>query len=659
MLGLRRAVVWSVALTALLLALCAGALLALVGTDAGSAWLLARVPGLTVTQPQGRLFGGPFAAERVALAVGARRVQLDRLAWADARWRVLPRNGAWFALALDGVRIERADVGPGAASTEPMREPSSLRLPLDLTLDLQRLGQLAFEGKELASDLAAQLELGHERGSVHRVNRFAFVTPRAALRGRAQIATDAPFALDAQASAESAAGVSPRWRASASAVGPLAAIGAKAQLTSADAQGARADAQATVSPFAAWPLSALLASVADLDLAALAENAPRTRLTGNARIDTRGLDAPIAAQLTLANAEPGRWDQQRLPIAALDLELAGRANERQRVAIQRFELRAPGHAGRASGRGEWVRDSATLEIALTALRPAALDARAPAMALDGSLSLRLSGLPAPDGSMPAAATQTLQSTLALGGQLDAKKDAPPVLVRGARKAERSAAAWRAELDGLDVQAGNARLRGNALAQFSGPTLRLATQGAAERFEPSVWWSAAPASLLDGRWQVELNAPASLALPLRDANAWLALRGLARIELQDTSRVAGVALAGSVVADGRQPGWSIDAHLRAANANGAPLRCAPGPGKPNASHCKARPAPTATHRSRSRSKASAWAMAACCSTPCAARSTARWRGTASRSTPARRCDRPRGPTSCSAPRPEVPRPAARA
>jgi translocation and assembly module TamB len=562
MTTLRRVLVFGLAGLAALLAIAGAALLVLATTAGGSAWLLARVPGLAVNQPQGRLFGGPFSAERIEAIAGARRVRIERLAWADARWTFRPHDDAWFGLALDGVRAATVDVGPGASSG-PAVEPQSLRLPFALAVGELRIGQLRFEGSVVASDLAARLELGHERGAIHRVPRLSFTTPRAVVQGQARIDADAPFALDVQASAESAAGASPRWRATLAAQGPLAAIGVRAQLTSAQAQGASADAQATVSPFAAWPLSTLNATLADLDLAALAEGAPRTRLSGRATIDTRGLDAPIVARVSLANAEPGRWDQQRLPVAALELDLAGRADERQRVAIRRFELQGLGNGGRASGRGEWHRDAATLEIALDALRPAAFDVRAPAMTLGGTLSLRFAGLPAPDGSAGAAPRQTLHSTLALDGRLDART-APPVRVRGTLKAERSAAAWQAELEGFDVQAGGARLRGSALVQRDGKkALRLVTQGEVARFEPAAWWPAAPASQLDGRWQADLAAPASLAFPLRDADAWLGLRGQARVELADGSRVASVPLAATLAADGRHPGWSINADARAA------------------------------------------------------------------------------------------------
>jgi translocation and assembly module TamB len=552
---------WTLAGVAALLALAGAVLLPLAGTEAGSAWLLARVPGLTVDQPQGRLFGGPFAAARVDIALGARRVQIERLAWTDARWAWRPHEGAWFGLAIGGAHAERVNIGAAPATAEPAAEPTQLRLPFALALDALRVTQLQFDGAVVASELSAQIELGHERGSVHRVPQWRLRTPRALVSGSASVGADAPFPLDAQLRLDAGENVSPRWNATLDAKGPLAAIALRAQLSSHDAQGARADAQATLSPFAAWPLSTLQANLSELDLAALVEGAPRTRLAGRARIDTRGLDQPVTAQLAFTNAESGRWDQQRLPIVALELELAGRADQRQRVAIQRFELRLPGDAGRVNGQGEWNGDAATLDIALQGVRPAALDARAPAMTLGGTLALRLAGLPAPDGSRPAAATQQLQSTLALDGRLDARR-AEAVRVRGNLKAERSGALWRAELEGIEAQAGAAQLRGRLAAAREATLWRWGSQGELSRFDPAAWWTGAPAALLNGRWSADLSAPPTLVLPLQDANGWLALRGQARIELQD-SRLAGVPLQGVISADGRQPGWSIDADARAA------------------------------------------------------------------------------------------------
>jgi translocation and assembly module TamB len=551
------------------LAVLGALLVGMATTDRGSAWLLARVSGLVVAQPQGRLFGGPFAAERIELQAGSRRIVVEGLAWRDARWAWRPHDGAWVGLVIDGAQARRVDVGAAATASEtPAAPPDTLRLPFALALDRLQVAQFALEGRELASDIGARIELAHERGSQHRVSQLAARTARGRIEGRLAIAADAPFAVDAALRAESLGGVAPRWWAEAEARGPLAALALQARLGSPDAAGAEFDAQATLSPFAAWPLSALQARARELDLAALIDGAPRTRLAGDAQIDTRGLDQPMAARIRLANATPGRWDAGRLPLAALELDLAGRPDQRDRLAIQRFELRLPADGGRATGQGEWQAGAARLDVTLHALRPDALDARAPAMTLGGTLAAQLDGLPAPDGSRAAAPVQSLRTRLALDGRFDARRG-EAARVRGELAAQRSAGAWQLQLTGLEARAGAAELRGQLQAErragatpSAAATVHLGSDGEARGFDPSRWWAGAPRAQLHARWQTALQAPAAAldALP-RQVASWLAVRGQARLDLQP-SQLAGVPLRGQVRLDGQQPGWSVDADLQA-------------------------------------------------------------------------------------------------
>ena len=539
------------------------ALLVLATTDRGSAWLLARVPGLVVAQPQGRLFGGPFAAERIELQAGARRIVLQGLAWDDARWAWRPHAGAWVGLVIDGSRVRQVDVGTSLSTvSEPLGPPTTLRLPFALTLDRLQVAQFALAGQEVAGDVTAQVELAHEQGSRHRVAQLAARTARGRVEGRIDIAADAPFALEAQLRAQSLAGVTPRWQAEADARGPLAAVALQARLSSPEAAGAQLEAQATLSPFAPWPLSALQARARELDLAALIDGAPQTRLSGEARIDTRGLDQPVAARVTLANAIPGRWDAKRLPLAAIELDLTGRADQRDRLSLRRFELRLPGDGGRATGEGEWQGGSARLSLTLHALRPAALDARAPAMTLGGTLAAQFEGLPAPDGSRAAAPAQSLRAQLALDGRRDAQRG-EAARVRGELVAQRGAGTWQVQLSNLEARAGAAELRGRIQAQrHAAGTLQLDSDGQARGFDPSRWWAGAPRAELHARWQADLQAPATFDWPPRQAASWLALRGQAKLEVQP-SQVAGVPLQGQAQFDGRQPGWTVDAGLQAA------------------------------------------------------------------------------------------------
>ncbi|MDH4060309.1 MAG: translocation/assembly module TamB domain-containing protein [Aquincola sp.] len=551
----------AVALLVVMLVLAA-ALSALLHTERGSAWLLERVPGFTVVAPHGRLFGGAFSAERIEVKAGVRPLVVHGLSWRDAQWRWHPYEGAWIGLAVTDVLAERVEVGASASTAGPV-EPASLRLPFALTLAPLRVAQLHVEAMSVVRDLTVQVELGHAQGQEHRLQALSFRSDRASVTGDMRVAADAPFSVAARLQARSADGAPARWDAQAKAEGPLANFALDLRLTSPDAGGAALQARAGVAPFAAWPLATLQASMQDLDLAAVWHGAPQTRISGQARIETNGLDRPVQVRASLTNGLSGRWDAKRLPVAAVDIELAGRADERTRLAADRFDIRLAADAGRISGSGQWFGDTAKIDLSLHGVRPALLDTRAPAMSLSGTLATQWSGLPALDGSRPAATEQQMQARMALEGRLDAQRGAP-VALRGAWSAERTPARTRIELRDADASAGGASLKGNArLERAAGAAWQFATQGEASDFDPALWWPGVAAARLNGRWQAELTGPPGWWVDKGAPTGWLALRGAAQVDLQD-SVLAGVALAGRARLDGRAPGWSVDGEVRAAN-----------------------------------------------------------------------------------------------
>jgi translocation and assembly module TamB len=556
-------------------ALLAGGVAWLARSDGGSAWLLARVPGLAATGTQGSLAGGPFRAERIELKLGLRMLVVNGLAWQDARWRWRPHDGAWIGLTMEALRAERVEVS-GPASAEPLALPVSLRLPIALLLPDARIGALHLEGQAPLTQIAISAELGARAGAEHRVSQLAFVWDRTRAQGRAAIASDAPFSLDVQAEARSLDGAARPWLAGLTARGPLQTLALQAQIGSDAAPGAMLRAEATVQPFAAWPLSALAATMQDLDLAHLGSGLPATRLSGRVDIDTRGLDAPVSARLAVANASPGRWDQQRLPFTALELELSGHPRQRERLDVQRLAIQLIERAGRIEGSGHWHGDTAELALRLHGVRPALLDARAPAMTLGGTTSMQLGGLAAPDGSRGPAATQRLQARLAIEGRLDARS-ALPVQIGAQVQAERSGAAWRIDLKELDARNGTARAQATLAAERSSDgSWRIRSAGELAGIEPALWFPGAADSAwrrgphrLAGSWKADLQAAAAPASARQIEARLLALRGNAEFVLRD-SLLAGVPLEGSLRLDGRTPGWGVDAALHA-GANHATLQ----------------------------------------------------------------------------------------
>ncbi|MEO5772463.1 MAG: hypothetical protein ABIQ29_10390, partial [Burkholderiaceae bacterium] len=386
---LRRALIATFAVGVLAALLLAGGGYWLVRSEGGTAALLSRLPGLQTNGVRGSLSGGPFAADRLIFQAGDRTITLENVAWDDARWAWRPHGVAstWAGLQLSGARAARVVVSAGAPDAvpgAPPRPPSSLRLPIALALPDLRVALLELPGQPSFADLRATVELGAGAGALHRFDDLAFTWDRLQAQGRLQIASDAPFALELDAKARSLSGVQPAWQANAQARGPLDDFKLQLQLGSDRTADARLDADARLQPFAAWPIAALNVRLEALDLSSLGSGLPTTSLSGRAEIDSRGLDAPANARITLANAKPGRWDEQRLPIATLEAEVAGQPRDRSRVALRRLVVQfahASGNAGRLEGSGDWQGNAAQMDLQLQALRPAALDARAPAMLL--------------------------------------------------------------------------------------------------------------------------------------------------------------------------------------------------------------------------------------------------------------------------------------
>jgi len=105
---------WRVAVAALAASglVLASGLLWLTRSETGSAWLLARVPGLTLAGSRGSLAGGAFAAERIELRMGSRTLSVQRLAWRDADWSWRPHDGALrYWRPFVGCRLLRLDGG--------------------------------------------------------------------------------------------------------------------------------------------------------------------------------------------------------------------------------------------------------------------------------------------------------------------------------------------------------------------------------------------------------------------------------------------------------------------------------------------------------------------------------------------------------------------
>lgn len=192
-----------------LIVLLAVVLGAALRTERGSRelWSLATrlSAGVLVGQYQGGTFARGLQLRDVVFAQGDTRVSVDRLdgSWSLA-WHLGPGRTRLHVAAL---RLGNVDVRLPPSEDKPDQPPptlpESLSLPLAIDVDALTLARLSIlRGPEATasplvfSDLSAAL---HTDGTRHRLTVDRLVTPYGKLSANAQIAGEAPFALNGEA----------------------------------------------------------------------------------------------------------------------------------------------------------------------------------------------------------------------------------------------------------------------------------------------------------------------------------------------------------------------------------------------------------------------------------------------------------------------------
>ena len=543
----RRRALWWLSLAALAVALVAAIGALLVGiawtTEPPLAWLLARVPGLTVEGLRGTLRQGGFTIRHVDwhLPDGA-RLRIDDLQLEGLAWRDL------YAMRLAAARAARVQFDSGPPSGKKPTPPAQLTLPIRFEVLSLQAGTVQIDALPPMRSVAGALALGDDGGARHRLELKGMDWESARLQGRFEIGTTG--ALDVKAQLQAQALGEGLWSARASAAGPLQKLAVSASAegrTSAQAGPLALQAEATVAPFAAWPLAGLKLNTRQLDLAALSPRLPTTLIDGEAEISSSGLDQPAAARIALKNARPGRVDEARLPLRALDLALEGEPRHPERLALKRFDLllgneRQP--AGRASGSGRWADGRLELAITLDGLLPEQIDRRAAPLQASGPLTLEVSGLPSPG----AAAAKEQPFGLKLQGRLAGRSlDGSGLPVRLQVELDGDGRRWTLRDASAEAGAARASAQGEATREDAG--WRVAAKAQLQRFDPLPWWRGADGSSWR-RGPHEWNAGLDARLLWRDAAPartkpapWpAALTGELDLRVAD-SRLAGVPLAG--------------------------------------------------------------------------------------------------------------------
>ncbi|MCD9120246.1 translocation/assembly module TamB domain-containing protein [Cupriavidus sp. UGS-1] len=416
-----------------LLVLLAIALGAALRTERGSRelWSLATrmSAGVLAGQYQGGTFAHGLQLRDVVFAQGDTRVSVDRLdgSWSLA-WHLGPGRPRLHVAAL---RLGNVDVRLPPSADEPDKPPptlpDSLSLPLAIDVDALTVARLSvLRGPEATasplvfSDLSAAL---HTDGSRHRLTVDRLVTPYGKLSANAQVAGEAPFALNGEALLEG------EWQkeaynVSARADGTLEALRADIE-ASGDRLRGRGEVELT--PFGPVPFTRLRvdgerinprlfnpsapqanlsvhAELRPVDASGAAPSAPASVPAAPASVPAAPASVPaasapqasapaasgaapltVAGEVSIRNHEAGPLDAERLPVQSVraTVELSQAAQH-----VRDLHVALPGN-GEIAGSGSLRDGRGGFDLDVRRLDPHALHGKLRSARLSGPVIVRL------------------------------------------------------------------------------------------------------------------------------------------------------------------------------------------------------------------------------------------------------------------------------
>lgn len=288
----------------------------------------------------------------------------------------------WRPSALLLGRVSVASVSLGSLSLDlqasdsdtPAALPESLALPLSVEVEAIRAEKVTFKGM-LFQNVRGSLYADRQRW---RLVDAGFDSDFGQVTADLALAAEKPFSLQGEVavSHEQAQG-------KAILAGELGDIRFEGHF---DGFGAAVQAQARVTPFADFMLPSLFLKAENVDFSRVRADWPAGRIQATADIRA-GDDASLKGRLRLANGEPGRLDEKRLPLKALEVNLEGSIQNMRFTHI----LADLGKAGRFDGRGRLADGGLELSLRTARLDLNGLDSRARKTAIAGAIEAAAAG----------------------------------------------------------------------------------------------------------------------------------------------------------------------------------------------------------------------------------------------------------------------------
>jgi len=365
----------------------------LLGLLAGLALLIVVALGMATTGTGFRwlgnaatnLSGGRLALEGLEGHVGV-PIRIGKLVFASARQRITlervrlewqPRALLRGRLDIDLLAAQTVRVDILKKDATPPTLPASLRLPVDVRVaawDVAHLDVVDAGGTLGFKNLHGRI---NDDGDRYRFSGMAAATPWAEVNGQFELGKDAPFTLQGRFDAVRKDPVP--VNASLAVRGRLAAIAFRFD---AQAKSMRLMASGEAAPFARVHLPKLLVAGQGIDPRQFAAGAPAADLAFSGVFEGQPGER-LLGSFSLGNRQPGRLDQNRLPLASLTGAVLGNPDRADFSALA-VDL---GAAGQMNGTGQWRNGRLSVNLSSPHLNLAGLHRRLVATRLKTTLKL--------------------------------------------------------------------------------------------------------------------------------------------------------------------------------------------------------------------------------------------------------------------------------
>ena len=356
-----------------LVAVIAGGVAWLLYTQGGARFVLDRVTraageGIRYEGVEGSL-GGPMRIKLIEVNRPDMYARVEDFEMETSPFATLRRSLVIHRLQAKLVEVRTASTGAAA------RVPVSFAPPYALRLEQGRIGELRLGA--LSPEARAERDPVRKRALMDQSRPTDLVVKDIFLRGEGDerrwkvdearagtvygsgvvsgtLETTAPFALDARGDFEGLAAERP-YKAAVVAKGTLKSLEARLD---GELSGQKATGRLVLEPFASVPVRALDLQARDVDLSKHADG-PATRLGVDVKLTAES--NAFAGPVRLQNADPGRWDQKKLPFASATARVVVRP---ERLDVADLEVALLG-GGTASGRAVVQREriQADLQVA--------------------------------------------------------------------------------------------------------------------------------------------------------------------------------------------------------------------------------------------------------------------------------------------------------